>query len=288
MSVEPGRQVPKVELAGGSFIPQLGFGVFQVPPQETERIVAMGLAAGYRSIDTAAAYRNESGVGMALAASGIDRSELFITTKLANTEHGHDKALVGLDASLEQLGLDYIDLFLIHWPVPAHGLYVETWEALVELSQSGRVREIGVSNFLPEHLAQIVEATGVVPAVNQIELHPGFTQPELRAAHARYGIVTESWSPLGRADAELFANPVLVAAGAAHGKTVAQVILRWHLQIGAIVIPKASSPSRLAENFDVFDFELTDAEIGAIEAIPQPGRLGGDPATFIVQPGFAA
>jgi 2,5-diketo-D-gluconate reductase A len=287
MGVEPGRQVPKVELAGGSAIPQLGFGVFQVPPEETERIVAMGLEAGYRSVDTAAAYGNESGVGKAVAASGIDRGELFITTKLANTEHGHDKALAAFDASLERLGLDYVDLFLIHWPVPAHGLYVETWEALVELSQSGRVREIGVSNFLPEHLDQIIEATGVVPAVNQIELHPGFTQRELRAVHARRGIATESWSPLGQADGELFANPVLVAAGAAHGKSVAQVILRWHLQIGAIVIPKASSSARLAENFDVFDFELTDAEIAAIEAIPQPGRLGADPATFIVQPGSA-
>jgi len=286
MSVEPGRQVPKVELAGGSAIPQLGFGVFQVPPSDTERIVTMGLEAGYRSIDTAAAYGNESGVGEAVAASGIDRAELFVTTKLANTAHGHDRALAAFDASLEQLGLDYVDLYLIHWPVPAHGLYVETWEALVELSAGGRVREIGVSNFLPEHLDEISAATGVVPAVNQIELHPGFPQSELRAAHARHAIVTESWSPIGRADAELFANPVLVAAGAAHGKSVPQVILRWHLQIGAVVIPKASSPARLAENLDVFDFELTDAEVAAIEAITHPGRLGADPATFVVQPGF--
>jgi 2,5-diketo-D-gluconate reductase A len=265
-------------------MPQLGLGVFQVPPEDTAQIVAMGLEAGYRSIDTAAAYRNEAGVGRAIATSGIDRSELFITTKLANSEHGHAKALAAFDASLERLGLDYLDLFLIHWPVPAHGLYLETWEALIELEQGGRVREIGVSNFLPEHLERIIESTGVVPAVNQIELHPGFPQVELRAAHERRGIVTESWSPLGQADRQLFTNPTLTAAAQAHGKTIVQVILRWHVQLGLIVIPKASSPARFAENIDVFDFELSDAEIAAIDAIAAPGRLGGDPATFVVQP----
>ncbi|MGD0197865.1 MAG: aldo/keto reductase [Solirubrobacteraceae bacterium] len=284
MSTESGTSVPKVELAGGAAIPQLGLGVFQVPPEQTTRIVGMALEAGYRSVDTAAAYRNESGVGDAISASALDRSEIFVTTKLPNTEHGYAKGLAAFDASLERLGLEYLDLYLIHWPVPAWDLYVETWEALIEIKASGRVREIGVSNFLPEHLERIIEATGVVPAVNQIELHPGFPQHDLRDAHARLGIQTESWSPLGQADPELFEHPALTATAQAHGKTVPQVILRWHLQIGAIVIPKASSPARLAENIDVFDFELSDAEVAAIEAIASPGRLGGDPATFTVQP----
>jgi 2,5-diketo-D-gluconate reductase A len=265
-------------------IPQLGLGVFQVPVEDTQAIVAAALEAGYRSVDTAAAYQNEAGVGDAVAASGLDRAEIFLTTKLANTEHGHDRALAAFDASMDSLRLDYLDLYLIHWPVPSRDLYVETWQALIELQESGRVRAIGVSNFLPEHLERIIAETGVVPAVNQVELHPGFPQSELRAVHARHGIATESYSPLAQADAGLLAEPALTAAAAAHGKSVAQVILRWHVQLGSIAIPKASSPSRLAENLDIFDFELSAAEMAAIDAITSPGRIGGDPATFAVQP----
>jgi 2,5-diketo-D-gluconate reductase A len=281
VSAEPEISVPSVELAGGSTIPRLGLGVFQVPPDETARIVSAGLEAGYRSIDTAAGYENEVGVGQAIAASGIDRRDLFVTTKLRNPEHGHERALAAFDASLERLGIDYLDLYLIHWPVPSTDLYVETWEAFIELAGSGRVREIGVSNFLPEHLERIIAETGVVPALNQVELHPGFPQAELRAVHAQHGIVTESWSPLAQADPVLFENPALMRIAADRAKTPAQVILRWHIQLGAVVIPKASSAERLAENIDVFGFELSDAEMSAISAIGAPGRLGPDPATFV-------
>ncbi len=266
-------------------MPVLGLGVFQMPAPDTRRIIAMALEEGYRSIDTAPAYRNEAAVGRAVRDSGIERSELFITTKLGNRSHGRSKGLAAFEESMEQLGLEYLDLYLIHWPVPALGLYVETWELLIELRESGRVREIGVSNFLPEHLARIIEATGVAPVLNQIELHPGFPQAASRAFHAEHGIVTESWSPLAQADARLLADPVLTGAAAAHNKTPAQVILRWHLQLGAVVIPKASSRARLAENIDVFDFELTSTEMAAIEEISAPGRLGWDPATFVLPPG---
>ena len=284
MSAEPRRRVPSVELAGGSTIPQLGIGVFQVPAEDTAAIVGTALEVGYRSIDTAAAYRNEAGVGRAIAASGIERSELFVTTKLANTEHGHDKALAAFELSLERLGLDYLDLYLIHWPIPARDLYVETWEAFIELAGSGRVREIGVSNFNVEHLERIIAATGVVPAVDQVELHPGFSQPELREFDARHGIVTESWSPLVQGDKRVLEHPALEEIAAAHGKTPAQVILRWHIQLGCVVIPKASSRARLEENIAVFDFELTDAQMASVDSIEVVGRTGGDPATFVTQP----
>ena len=268
-------------------MPQLGLGVFQVPPEETERIVSDGLAAGYRSIDTAAAYGNESGVGEAVARSGIDRTELFITTKLPNTDHGRAAALAQFEQSLLQLGLDYVDLYLIHWPVPAYDLYVETWEALTEIAASGRARAIGTSNFNADHLERIIAETGVVPALNQVELHPGFDQAALRAEHARLGIVTESWSPLAQAEPRLLDHPAITAPASAHGKSPAQVILRWHIQLGCVVIPKASSPKRLAENIDVFDFELSGAEVEAIGAIDIVGRIGGDPATFVTQPEHA-
>jgi len=284
VSAEPGTFVPEIELAGGVKMPQLGLGVFQVPPEETSAIVFDGLGEGYRSIDTAAAYRNEAGVGDAIARSKIDRADLFITTKLPNTEHGHAKALAQFERSLGQLGLDYLDLYLIHWPVPAFDLYVETWQALIEIAESGRARAIGVSNFNVDHLERIVAETGVVPAVNQVELHPGFAQAELREAHERLGIVTESWSPLAQADRRIFEHPAITGAAAAHDKTAAQVILCWHIQLGCVVIPKASSPQRQAENIDVFDFELTGEEMAAIEAIDVVGRIGGDPATFVTQP----
>jgi 2,5-diketo-D-gluconate reductase A len=268
-------------------MPQLGLGVFQVPPEETARIASEALAAGYRSIDTAAAYMNESGVGEAIARSGLDRDELFVTTKLPNTDHGHDKALSRFEESLRQLGLDYVDLYLIHWPVPAYDLYGETWRALIEIAASRRARAIGVSNFNVEHLERIIDETGVAPAVNQVELHPGFNQSELRKMHAQHDIVTESYSPLAQADPRVIGHPAVVAAAESHGKSAAQVILRWHIQLGCVVIPKASSAQRLAENIDVFDFELSGAEVEAIDAIDVVGRIGGDPATFVRQPEHA-
>jgi len=265
-------------------MPQLGLGVFQVPPEKTSALVGDGINAGYRSIDTAAAYRNEAGVGDAIARSEVARADLFITTKLPNTEHGHAKALAAFERSLDQLGLDYVDLYLIHWPIPSLDLYVETWQALIEIAGTERARAIGVSNFNADHLERIIAATGVAPAVNQVELHPGFAQAELREVHARHGIVTESWSPLAQADRRVLEHSAITDAAAARGKTAAQVILRWHIQLGCVVIPKASSPQRQAENIDVFDFELTGEEVIAIEAIDVVGRIGGDPATFVTQP----
>jgi 2,5-diketo-D-gluconate reductase A len=287
VSTEQSTAVPNIELRGGVEMPQLGLGVFQVPPEETSALVLDGLGAGYRSVDTAAAYRNEAGVGDAIARSELDRAELFITTKLPNTEHGHAKALAQFDRSLGALGLDYVDLYLIHWPVPSFDLYVETWEALIEIADSGRARAIGVSNFNVDHLERIIAETGVVPAVNQVELHPGFAQAELREAHERHGIVTESWSPLAQADRRVFEHPAITGAATVHGKSAAQVILRWHIQLGCVVIPKASSPRRQAENIDVFDFALSSEEMRAIEAIDVVGRIGGDPATFVSQPEHA-
>lgn len=283
MSTKPGT-VPNVQLGAGVEMPQLGLGVFQVAPEKTSALVGDGINAGYRSIDTAAAYRNEAGVGDAIARSEVARADLFITTKLPNREHGHAKALAAFERSLGQLGLDYVDLYLIHWPVPSHDLYVETWQALIEIAGTERARAIGVSNFNADHLERIIAATGVAPAVNQVELHPGFAQAELREVHARHGIVTESWSPLAQADRRVLEHPAITDAAAARGKTAAQVILRWHIQLGCVVIPKASSPQRQAENIDVFDFELTGEEVIAIEAIDVVGRIGSDPATFVTQP----
>jgi 2,5-diketo-D-gluconate reductase A len=288
MSAEPSTLVPSIRLNSGTEMPQLGLGVFQVAPNDTAKIVADALGTGYRSVDTAAAYMNESGVGAAIAAAGIDRAELFITTKLPNTDHGHAEALARFDQSLRELALDYVDLYLIHWPVPSYDLYAETWRALIEIAESGRARAIGVSNFNIDHLERVIDETGVVPAVNQVELHPGFTQAELRAFHAGHGIVTESWSPLAQAADVVMNHPAVTEAAAAHEKTAAQVIIRWHVQLGCVVIPKASSPRRLAENIDVFDFELSGAEMDAIDAIDGIGRIGGDPATFSTQPEHAA
>jgi 2,5-diketo-D-gluconate reductase A len=287
VSTKPSTVVPDLELGGGVEMPQLGLGVFQVPPDQTSALVGDGLTAGYRSIDTAAAYGNEAGVGEAIAHSGLDRAELFVTTKLPNTEHGRAQALAQFDESLGQLGLDYVDLYLIHWPVPSRDLYVETWQALIEIAETGRARAIGVSNFNADHLERIIAETGVAPAVNQVELHPGFAQVELREFHKRHGIVTESWSPLAQADRRVLEHPAIADAAATHGKSAAQVILRWHIQLGCVVIPKASSPQRQAENIDVFDFELSGEEIKAIDAIDVVGRIGGDPATFVSQPEHA-
>jgi 2,5-diketo-D-gluconate reductase A len=272
-------QVPRVALRPDVEIPQLGFGVFQVPPKETEEVVARALQAGYRHLDTAAAYGNEGAVGQAIHASGLDRGEIFVTTKCWNDDHGHDKAKKACKASLERLELEHVDLYLIHWPVPSHDLYVETWQAFIELQAEGLVRAIGVSNFQPAHLERIVAETGVVPAINQVELHPYFQQTGLRHEHAQLEIVTEAWSPLGQG-LEL-ADPAIVAIAEAHAKTPAQAIIRWHLELGNVVIPKSVTPERIVENFDVFDFHLTPADLAAIEALDAGERDGPDPDTFI-------
>jgi 2,5-diketo-D-gluconate reductase A len=272
-------QVPRIPLPPGEQIPQLGFGVFQVPPRETEVAVAQALSAGYRHLDTAAAYRNEGAVGEAVHASGIDRSEIFITTKCWNDDQGYERAKRACKASLERLELSHLDLYLIHWPVPAHDLYVETWKAFIELQSEGLVRSIGVSNFQPAHLERVIAETGVKPAINQVELHPYFQQAGLRREHERLGILTEAWSPLGQG-LEL-QDPVIVQIAQKHGKTAAQTIIRWHLQLGNVVIPKSVTPSRIQENFEVFGFELSEAEMDAIAALDAGKRIGPDPDTFV-------
>ena len=274
-------KVPSVILNNGVEMPQLGFGVWQVPDDEAAKAVTTALEAGYRSIDTAAIYENERGTGEAVAASGIPREELFVTTKLWNSEQGYDSTLRAFDASLERLGLDHVDLYLIHWPVPAKDAYVDTYRALEKIHAEGRARAIGVSNFLPEHLERLTAETGVVPAVNQIELHPQLAQAESRALHARLGIATEAWSPLGQGRG-LLDVPALVAVARKHGRTPAQAVLRWHLQLGNVVIPKSVTPSRIQENIDVFDFELDAEDMAAIAALDEGGRLGPNPAEFNV------
>jgi 2,5-diketo-D-gluconate reductase A len=271
--------VPDLPIAPDEQIPQLGFGVFQVPPKETEVAVAEALNAGYRHIDTAAAYRNEGGVGQALRASGIERDELFVTTKCWNEDQGYEQAKRACRASLERLELSHLDLYLIHWPVPAHDLYVETWKAFVELQSEGLVRSIGVSNFQPEQLERVIAETGVTPAINQVELHPHFQQVGLRREHERLGILTEAWSPLGQG-LELD-DPAIVEVAQAHGKTPAQTIIRWHLQIGNVVIPKSVTPERIRENFEVLDFELSGEQMDAVAALDAGTRIGPDPETFV-------
>jgi 2,5-diketo-D-gluconate reductase A len=272
-------KVPSISLNNGVAMPQLGFGVWQVPDDEAAKVVATALEAGYRSIDTAAIYENEEGTGRAVAASGIPREELFITTKLWNSDQGYDSTLRAFDASLDKLGLDYIDLYLIHWPLPSKNAYVETYKAFEKIYADGRAKAIGVSNFLPEHLERLIGETSVVPAVNQIELHPQLQQSELRAFHDRHGIMTEAWSPLGQGKG-LLEVPTVVAVAQKHGRTPAQVVLRWHLQISNVVIPKSVTPSRIKENLDVFDFELDADDLAALAALDEGKRLGPDPATF--------
>jgi diketogulonate reductase-like aldo/keto reductase len=271
--------VPQLDLLDGRQIPQLGFGVFQVPEEDTAETVRRALDVGYRSIDTAAAYGNEAGVGEAIRASGLDRGEVFVTTKLPNHSHGHDAALRAFEQSFDALDLDYVDLYLIHWPIPADDRYVETWAALCELKASGRTRSIGVSNFMVEHLERIIDATGEVPVLNQVELHPQFQQEELRRYHRRHGILTEAWSPLGQGRG-LLEDPTIAEIAAARDRTPAQVVLRWHIQLGNVVIPKSVTPSRIEENFRIFDFELNAEEMEALAGLDTGRRLGPDPATF--------
>lgn len=273
------RQIPQISLRGGAQIPQLGFGVFQIPPKETAETVTRALEVGYRHIDTAAAYRNEAAVGQAVRGAGLDRGEVFITTKCFNDDHGHEQARRACHASLERLEVDYIDLYLIHWPVPAHDRYVETWQAFIELRDEGLIRAIGVSNFQPSHLERVIAETGETPAINQIELHPYFQQHGLRHEHEQLGIVTESWSPL--AQGLVLDDPVIVAAAEAHARTVGQVVIRWHLQLGNVVIPKSVTPERIEQNFEVFDFELSGAEMQAIAELDAGRRTGPDPDTFV-------
>jgi len=271
--------VPSLSLNTGANIPQLGFGVFQVPPEETARTVKLALEAGYRSIDTATAYGNEEGVGQAIRESGLDRHEVFVTTKLWNDDQGRQSALRAFDASLDRLGLDHVDLYLIHWPVPARDLYVETWRALEEIHSEGRARAIGVSNFEPDHLQRLLDETEVVPAVNQIELHPRLQQAELRAFHSEQGIVTEAWSPL--AQGELLEDPLVEEVAEAHGRTPAQVILRWHVELGNVAIPKSVTPERIRENIEVFDFELTPEQLERLAGLDSSdGRVGPHPQRF--------
>ncbi|MEU4965585.1 aldo/keto reductase [Streptomyces smyrnaeus] len=271
--------VPTTTLNNGVTMPQLGFGVWQVPADEAATAVTTALESGYRSIDTAAAYENEEGVGRAIAQSGLPRDELFITTKLWNAEQGYDTTLRAFDASLDRLGLDFVDLYLIHWPMPDVDKYEDSWRAFEKIYADGRARAIGVSNFQPTHLNRLIQLGGTVPAVNQIELHPRLQQSVPRAFHTDHGIATEAWSPLGQGG-DLLDDPALGEIAAKHGKTVAQVVLRWHLQLGNVAIPKSVTPARVRENIDVFDFELSGEDMARIAELNTDTRLGPDPETM--------
>lgn len=263
----------------GRSIPQLGYGVFKVDPDIAADVTAQALTAGYRHIDTARAYDNEEGVGRAIAESGIAREDLFVTTKLWNDAHAFDDAIAACEASLERLGLDYLDLYLVHWAVPAQGQYVEAWKALITLQERGLVRSIGVSNHPRPQLEEIIEATGVVPAIHQVELHPYFQQRDLRALHAEHGILTQGWGPLGQGKSDLLENETITSIAAAHGITPAQTVLAWHLAHGFVTIPKSVTPSRIVENLAAAQVELSAAEVAAIDALDrEDGRGGTDPA----------
>jgi 2,5-diketo-D-gluconate reductase A len=268
-----------VSLNNGVAMPRLGFGVFQVPNEATAMAVSEALRAGYRSIDTAMIYGNEPGVASALRESAIPREDLFVTTKVWNDDQGYDSTLRAFDTSVGLLGLDYLDLYLIHWPAPSADRYVESWRALEKLLADGRVRAIGVSNFQPAHLRRLMEETGTVPAVNQVELHPYLQQSELRELHDSLGIVTEAWSPLAKGG-DLLADPVVVEVANRHGRTPAQVVIRWHLQLGNVVIPKSVTPSRMRENREVFDFSLAEQDMAALGTLDRGLRTGPDPDHF--------
>ena len=272
-------QVPTLTCNNGVEIPQLGFGVFQVPADEVIDPVLAAIEAGYRLIDTAAMYGNEEGVGKAIAQSGVPRDELFVTTKLNNVDQGYDAALQAFDSSMSKLGLDVLDLYLIHWPLPKRNTYVESWKAFEKLYADGRVRSIGVSNFQTNHLNRLFAETDVKPVINQIELHPGLPQLELRAFHADNEMLTEAWSPIGQGQG-LLEDPTIGTIAERVGRSPAQVVLRWHIQHGNVVIPKSVTPARIKENVAVFDFELTDEDMAALTDLSGPGRVGPDPDTF--------
>ncbi|GAB2826611.1 aldo/keto reductase [Alpinimonas psychrophila] len=267
----------EITLNDGVIMPQVGFGVWQVKDDEAQPAVEKALEVGYRNIDTAAVYQNEAGVGRAILASGLARVDFFVTTKLWNDDQGTDTAFVAFEKSLDLLGLDFVDLYLIHWASPKRGLYKESWETLIKIQESGRARAIGVSNFAIEHLEVLSKATGVVPAVNQIELHPFLQQRELQEYNTAHNIVTEAWSPL--AQGKSLDNELLLGLGAKHDKTVAQIVIRWHMQSDRLVIPKSTTPHRIAENFDVFDFALDADDMNIIAELDSGNRLGADPAT---------
>ena len=269
---------PHITLNDGQKIPQVGLGVWQTPNDEAAPAVKAALDAGYRHVDTAAIYENEDGVGEGIRQSGVARGDIFLTTKLWNTEQGYDQTMKAFDSSLKRLGTDYVDLYLIHWPSPHRGLFVDTWKAFVRLKEEGRAKSIGVSNFYPEHLEKIIAETGVVPVLNQIELHPDFQQKENRAFHDKHKIITQSWSPLGQG--KLLSHPVITGIAEKLGRTPAQVIIRWHIQSGFVVIPKSVTPSRIAENFKVFDFQLSNDDMSALIALDDKNaRIGPDPMT---------
>lgn len=275
-----GYNVPNVKFNDGRTIPQLGYGVWQVEDEVAEKVVGTALETGYRHVDTAAIYGNEAGVGRAIASSDVAREDIFLTTKLWNSDQGYESAFEAFDASLKKLGTDYVDLYLIHWAKPLQGLYLDSWRALIELQKQGKVRSIGVSNFPEEQLREIIEKTGVVPAIHQVELHPYFSQEALRAVHAEYGIVTEAWSPLGNGS-DLLQNPVLAEIAERHGATPAQVVLAWHLAKGTVAIPKSVTPSRIEENLASVNVKLTAEDIAAVDALSTPeGRIGPDPANI--------
>lgn len=269
-----------VKFHDGRQAPRLGFGTWQIPDSDAASVVEAALRAGYRSIDTAAMYHNEHGVGQGILRSGVPRDEIFLATKLWNDQHGHDVSRAAFEASLEKLGLDYVDLYLIHWPVPKWGKFVQAWEVLIQLHDEGLAKSIGVCNFNVNHLQALLDETGVMPVVNQIELNPYFQQRALRDFHAEHSIVTESWSPLGRG--ALLEDAVLVDIAHKHKRTAAQVVLRWHVQIGNMVIPKSVTPSRIKENIQIFDFSLDDEDMRAIAALDrgEEGRTGPDPERF--------
>jgi 2,5-diketo-D-gluconate reductase A len=273
-------QVPDLALNNGQTIPQLGFGVFKIDPAETAQAVGLALDVGYRHIDTAEAYGNEKGVGEAIRASGLDRADVYVTSKLHNGAHEPDDARAAFDGTLKELGFDYVDLFLIHWPLPTlYGAdFVSTWRVLEEFYADGRARSVGVSNFQVPHLRRLAAETDVVPAVNQIEVHPYLTNEDVRAYGAEHGILTEAWSPIARG--RVLDDPTVSAIAQRVGRTAAQVTLRWHIQRGDVVFPKSTTPSRIKQNFELFDFELTDADMAAISALDRGERTGPDPDTF--------
>lgn len=271
--------VPTVKLNDGNFIPQLGFGVWRVGDDEAVSVVSEALAIGYRHIDTAAIYGNEVGVGKAIAQSGIARKDIYLTTKLWNSDQGYDSTLKAFDTSLKKLGTDYVDLYLIHWPIPSRDLFMETWRAFLKLKEQGLVKSVGVSNFRTNDLERVIKESGVTPVLNQIELHPEFQQDDLRVFHGKHNIATEAWSPLGQG--KFLDNPILKEIAAHHGKTPAQIVLRWHIETGNIVIPKSVTPSRIKENFDIFDFKLNGTEHDQITKLDKvDGRIGPNPNTF--------
>ncbi|RIJ51717.1 aldo/keto reductase [Clavibacter lycopersici] len=270
--------IPTLELSDGNRIPAIGLGTYGLNDDAGAELVSGAIGAGYRLLDTALNYGNEAAVGDGMRRSGVPRDELFLTTKLPGRHHGYEETLASFEESRARLGVDFVDLYLIHWPNPSVDKYVDSWRAFIELKERGLVRSIGVSNFTPAHLTRLQEETGVLPVVNQVELHPSFAQAELRAFHAERGIVTESWSPLGTRE-QLMQDPAVVAAAEAHGVTPTQAVLRWHVQSGALPIPRSTDPERQRQNLDVFGFELTDEEVRAIGSGPQSRLWDGDPDT---------